>query len=284
MLSVLLATFDRPGPLADVLCDLVAQLPDRAEVIVVDQSPEGSAAQNRAAVAALHDPRFRWVGQRPPGLPEARNRGLRESSGSILLFLDDDVRLAPGCLAAHVAAYADPRVGGVGGRILEARHLPNAAPTVNRLDLGGRVRTNLSGERPVPLDTLKGANMSFRRSAILEASGFDAGFGGTAFLEDADASTRVAARGWDLRFVPEAAVTHLASPRGGVRQTHPIEAERWRFHNTGRFVAKHRPRAARPLVWATFAAIAARRAASWGDPSAVGVLMKALAQGLGSPP
>jgi len=216
---------------------------------------------------------------RPPGLPAARNAGLAQTTGRVVLFLDDDVRLATGCLAAHVAAYADPRVGGVVGRIDEARVRPNASTTVNRVGFGGRVRTNLQGARRQPIATLKGCNMSFLRRAIEQAGGFDPAYSGTAFLEDADASTRVAAAGWELWFEPAAGLQHLSVPSGGVRQPDPHRTEWWRFHNTGYYVRRHRSPLAAPSVALTFAAIASRRAWSWRRPTAMVSLMGALWKG-----
>ncbi len=276
--SIVLCTLGRPRLLVGVLGDLAAQLPARGEVVVVDQSEGEARRATQAWLAARGDARTRLLCAPPRGLPEARNLGLEQARGEVVLFLDDDVRLAPGCVQAHLRALERPGVGAVVGRVVERGMRPNAPPTVNEVGPDGRVRTNLTGRAPQPVGTLKGANMSLRREVLDQMGPFDSGFRGTALLEDADMGERVWRAGWSVWFEPEAELIHLSAPRGGVRQGSDWETERWRFHNTALFLRKHRPRA-RARAWATFAAIALRRAAQWRDPAASLRLMAAFEEG-----
>lgn len=278
-IALAFCTTDRPLPLADALRDAVAQLPADGEIVVIDQSATEPLAQNASMIAALGDPRVRHLHQAERSLPRARNLAIATTSAPILVFFDDDVRIHPGCLAAHATAFADERIGGVVGRIVETRVRPNSAATRNEVDAWGRVRTRLDGTAPQRIGSLKGANMSFRRSALVAAGGFDENYGGTAFLEDADASEAVVRRGLQLWFVPSAEVTHLSHPEGGVRQPDARATERWRFRNTGYFLAKHRP-GSLSRARLTFAAIAARRSAEWRDPLAVPALLRQFERGV----
>jgi GT2 family glycosyltransferase len=276
MLSVVICTRDRPGPLARALADAAAQLPEAAELVVVDQSGDAHAP---AVAAAAQANGARLVRPTERGLPAARNAGLAAARGEIVLFLDDDVRVLPGCLDAHVHAHERPGVGVVAGRIVERSARPNTPATANHLSPGGRVVTNLWGVDPGTVETAKGANMSFKRDALVAAGGFDPRYRGTAFLEDADASVRVARRGYVVRFEPAAEVVHLSASSGGVRPESTREAERWRFVNTGYFVRRHRGRRAGPWLFATFGAVALRRAVAWRDPGSVAWLMRSLREG-----
>ncbi len=279
--AVVVATYNRGAELVDTLRDVQQQLPASGEVWVVDQSEATVRRDNHDFVAWLNDDRFHWIEQEP-SLPRARNTGIARSSADIVWFIDDDVRLSEGCLDGHLRAYKDPRVGGVVGAITERTLRPNAPVTTNRVATNGRVLTNLEGSVAQDIETLKGCNMSFRRRALEQVELFDPGFGGTAFLEDADVSTRVLHQGWVLRFEPTAHLTHLATDRGGVRMGDAIATECWRFQNTGRFVRKHRNRITWPLVMTTFAGIALKRAVQWKDPSAPASLMRALLRGMKS--
>lgn len=278
-LAVVIATLNRPAAVVEAIVDVVEQAPLEIEIAVVDQSDDSAFDTVSVGIEAIADARIRHIRREVRGLVGARNAGIAATTAPIVLFLDDDVRLLTGCIAAHLRAYEDPTVGGVVGRIEERILRPNVATTQNRLDLGGRIRTNLTGRRAQPIQTLKGANMSFRRSALLQAGPFDPGYEGTAFLEDADMSTRVAACGWSLRFEPDAALRHLSLPAGGVRVGSALDTERWRFHNTAYFVRRHRGRRALMPMVATFSAIAIRRSLTWGTPAAVPLLMASLARG-----
>jgi GT2 family glycosyltransferase len=265
-IAVIVCTRDRPAWLARALASLAGQVRE-GRVLVVDQSADdaGRAIAERAGAT--------WLRAPPNGLPAARNRGLAEAAAGgeeVCLFLDDDVHVLPGCVAAHLRAYAArPELGGAVGRIRERVARPNAASVQNRLDLAGRVRTHLDGWWHGDVATLKGAQMSFRTEALLGVGGFDEAMGGTAFLEDAEASLRVARAGWRLQFLPDAVVVHHSAPDGGCRVDDP---EGWRFHNTAYVVGRHRPWAG-PWSAAVFAGVAALRAIEAREPARAARLM-----------
>ncbi len=283
-LSVVIPTLDRPEAARAVALQCLEQAPPNAEIVLVDQSRAAAVRDTAAWVVRRADRRLQHLVLRPEGLPRARNAGLAATTGAVVLFLDDDVTLLPGCLASHLAGYRDPTVGGVVGRILEDRLQPNAWWTTNRIGVGGRIRTRLDGPDPVEVATLKGANMSVRRLAVTQAGPFDPGFAGTSLLEDADLSARLRKVGWRLRYCPDAGVRHHHHPTGGVRAEQPdaVHAEWWRFHNTARFIRKHRGWAGLPPFLATFTAVAVTRAAQWRRPRQAGVLLAALAEGWSS--
>lgn len=262
-LAIVVPTVGRSDVLVPLLEQLLAVAADTDEIVVVDQS---TGEDRTRIVQFAAGRRLRLIHRDQRGLPAARNVGIAATTAPVVLFFDDDVILSPGCLDAHRAAYLDPTIGGVVGRIRERRLKPNSRRITNHIDRGGRIRTNLDGDHPTDVDTLKGANMSFRRQALDEAGPFDEGFGGTALLEDADLSTRVRRLGWRLRYVPGATVDHLHVATGGVRTGTEGTADWWRFHNTGRFVRKHRPRRDLPRVVTTFVAIALLRTVQARDP------------------
>ena len=101
--SIVIPTFrreERLGPLFAALAPQIAALPHPAEVILVDNSPEGSAA------AVLRPDFVRYVHEPRPGVAHARNRGVAEARGSHVVFLDDDELPCAGWLAAFATAAA----------------------------------------------------------------------------------------------------------------------------------------------------------------------------------
>jgi cellulose synthase/poly-beta-1,6-N-acetylglucosamine synthase-like glycosyltransferase len=85
------------------------------EVIVVPDLEDGEVIQRLTARAAV-DPRLRVVPFAHHGKRSALGVGIRRASGEILLLADSDTRWEPGLLAAVLAPFADPKVGGVGTR------------------------------------------------------------------------------------------------------------------------------------------------------------------------
>lgn len=89
----------------------------RTEIVVVD---DGSRDSTPDVIATFEGPNpFRSVRQPNAGLAAARNRGLRESHGEYVIFLDADDRLAPGAVDIGVAQLDQhPEAAFVFGRCL----------------------------------------------------------------------------------------------------------------------------------------------------------------------
>jgi len=93
-ISVVIPTFRRPGPLNEAVRSALAQDGARVDVLVLDDSPEGSGHD---VVAAIADPRVTYRHRAKPsgGNPSlVRNEGWPEARGQLVHFLDDDDRVA----------------------------------------------------------------------------------------------------------------------------------------------------------------------------------------------
>lgn len=222
---------------------------DGWELIVVDQTPEPAVGLQE--LARDRPLQMRYIHITTRGLPNARNVGIREARGDIVLFVDDDVVPDEGLLEGHLAAYADPRVGGVAGRVVEEVAKPQilagggGVGRVRRYD--GRITRHFDARHPCDIDHVPGNNMSFRRQILVDIGGFDRRFGGTAHLEESDVSLRVTARGWRLRFAPEASLTHLSLQVGGCRELDLTKWLYWYGHNYLLFARKNLPGWAFPI-------------------------------------
>ena len=112
-LSILIPTFHREKTVVEAVRSVLADSTLRIEVIVADDSPEGSAAD---AMAAIVDPRVRYLVRDQPtgGFPaRVRNDLVKLSRGRYLYFLDDDDTVSLATLTrivSHMKA-ANVRVG-----------------------------------------------------------------------------------------------------------------------------------------------------------------------------
>ncbi len=155
----------------------------RREIVVVD---DGSPHGNVAAVAGeFHD--VRYVRQAHAGVSVARNRGVQESRGEFLVFLDADDLLFPNALEDGVRALrAHPECAFVYGRCAtvdrEGVPLPSpAVPTVTSDHHAALLRSNFIAIQMV----------MHRRSAFESVGGFRPGMH---MAEDYDLYLRLARR------------------------------------------------------------------------------------------
>lgn len=98
--SVIIPTYQHAGTLAACLDAVLRQTYRDAEVIVVD---DGSTDNTREVLAPYRD-RVRIVVQQNRGANAARNRGLAEAKGELVIFCDADVIMEPDMLTKMVHA------------------------------------------------------------------------------------------------------------------------------------------------------------------------------------
>src|SRR5262249_4130674 len=115
--TVVIPTYNRASRLGDLLRCLTNQGEALARVVVCDDgSSDGTAevvrsfADRLPVVYAHQENRGFRAGQ-------ARNLGIARAVGEVIVFVDDDVLVAPDFVASHVAAHAGASVttGSPGG-------------------------------------------------------------------------------------------------------------------------------------------------------------------------
>src|SRR5712672_3063531 len=106
--SIIIPAYNQARFLGVAIESALRQTFSDLEVIVID---DGSTDQTRQVAAGFGD-RIRYIHQDNTGLPGARNRGIRESSGEYLCFLDSDDFYHPDKLQRQVELLdADPEIG-----------------------------------------------------------------------------------------------------------------------------------------------------------------------------
>ena len=185
-LSLVIPTYNRAAPLLAALESVVRQdlPPQEWECVVVNNnSPDDTEARFGAFAAAHPGVTLRMVREESPGVSYARNRGLAEARGGIVVFIDDDERVNEGFLRAYADFFdSHPEAVVAGGRIVAEYPGGRPAwmskwvemPIANPMDFGDAVRPFPAGRVP------GGGNMAFRRAGLEGFGGFDPSLGRTA--------------------------------------------------------------------------------------------------------
>lgn len=118
-LSVVIPTKNRAAMLRTVLESIERQPadPDVYEVLVIDNGSTdetSSVAENFSGKIK----NFRYFYDARPGLHVGRNKGLLESKGELVGYLDDDVILFPNWINAVIDAFEDKEVVRLGGSVI----------------------------------------------------------------------------------------------------------------------------------------------------------------------
>ena len=99
--SVVIPLYNRAEVVAQTIRSVLEQDFGDFEIIVVD---DGSRDDPEPVIAAIGDPRIRYVRQENAGGGAARNRGIEEARGRYIAFLDSDDQFLPGKLTIMAAA------------------------------------------------------------------------------------------------------------------------------------------------------------------------------------
>jgi N-acetylglucosaminyl-diphospho-decaprenol L-rhamnosyltransferase len=226
------------------------------EVVIVDN---GSSLAEAARLRGLAERNRRVVlmtGQGNVGFARGANLGARKATGDVLVFLNPDAFLQPGCIdALSRAIEGRPVPCLVGGRVLNAdrteqrgarrgditpisalmslSHLATRVPAWSRYEVHWEKDAAPEGVAAIP--TISGACFCMRREDFDAVGGFDEGY--FLHVEDVDLCWRVRKAGGLVLFQPEAEVIHL----GHTSRASPIRVE---FHKGVGLARYFRKRAA----------------------------------------
>lgn len=224
-LSVVIPTYNRAGLLRRSLETLLQQTlpPPLYEIVVVD---DGSTDETPEMVRSLTvDGRVRLVRQPSNrGRSAARNAGVREARGEIIVFVDSDVLVRPDFLAQHLDVH---RTAG--------RPVVGRGPVIPVADVHLPERLPLAKSSPAYLDT---ANASLPRGELLAAGLFDEEMRAYGW-EDVDLGFRLQRRGLRRVFRPEAVAFHVQPAPSADTFDEAVAKERERAHTAFYLYRKH---------------------------------------------
>jgi GT2 family glycosyltransferase len=198
-ISVVMATHNRADLLPRVVEGLAAQDGVPFEVVVVDDASTDDTWQALEGLAAAAPFPLRPIRlTRNVGAATARNVGWKAATAPLIAFTDDDCVPAAGWLAALVRELSDHD-------LVQGRTLPQPDQTAR---FGPFARSiDVTGE----YGYYETCNMGYRRSALVDAGGFDESFR-YPYGEDCDLAWRVKDGGGSSTFATDALVYHEVWP------------------------------------------------------------------------
>lgn len=217
-LSLIIATYNRSASLLRLLGSVVSQSAPKElwECIVVDNNSADDTAEKFARFAADNaECDLRMVTEVKQGLSNARNCGIEASVGHYIAIVDDDQTLEESFVESYIEFFDSfPQAMAAGGAVRAVfesgrpRWMSHYTERMiaNTLDLD--IAVTLFPKNRVPA----GGNMAFRREVFDAVGMFNPQLGrnGASLMggEENDLFARIRECGYDIFFVPNAAIEH----------------------------------------------------------------------------
>lgn len=203
-ISVIIPTYTRTKELRDALYSVLKQTIAAEEVIIVDDSDDDRIKKLISELKHIFknkDMTLKYIrNKREKSLTIARNIGIENSAGDIILFLDDDVILDENYIEEILKVHEEhPTAFGVQGHITNIK-VSKFQNMINKILFFSYLEENKCRVLPsacntypyiltkvIPCQWLSGSNCSYKRE-ILEEFQFDENLKKYSYSEDVDMS------------------------------------------------------------------------------------------------
>lgn len=219
MLTVIICTYNREKYIGPLLESIAANdLPKcDYEILLVDNNCTDNTHSVCEAFAAAHkDVHFRYTTEPEQGLSAARNRGIREAHGDVLVYVDDDALVDTHYLRDYAEWFAaHPETMACGGPIeplYETQEPSWMTPYIKALltawmDCGDQVREYPKGLYP------GGGNAAYRKEVFERVGLFNTAFGrkGGNLMgsEEKDIFDKMHAQRMQILYLPQPVLHHI---------------------------------------------------------------------------
>lgn len=206
-ISVVICTYNRAIILERCIESLKIQTYPIFEIIVVN----GPSTDETDKVLEKYQ-EIKIVNERKlNGLSFARNLGIKEANGEIIVFIDDDSVADKNWIKYLVEGYTDESIGGVGGIVLNMVDNSNQFKNgyISRAGIPSFINENdLDYNDPKGnfFNYIMGTNSSFKKKLLDEIGLFDEQI--KYYLDEADVCVRVIRSGHKIKHVQDAIVFH----------------------------------------------------------------------------
>ncbi len=196
--TVIIPAFNSEATIRECLGNVLSQKGVGSfEVIVVD---DGSTDKTAEIVKKFR--KVKLIQQKNSGPAAARNKGVKQAKGEIVVFTDDDCIAEKGWLKEMLAPFNDSEVSGVQGSYKTSQ--PELIARFSQLEIEHRYKRLLKKKF---IDFIGSYSAAYRKKDFLEAGGFDSKVT-IASGEDPDFSFKLSEMGKKLVFTSKARVYH----------------------------------------------------------------------------
>lgn len=219
MITVIICTYNREkyiGQLLDSLAKNDYPESDYEIVLVNNNSTDNTRLICERFAANHQNISFRYVEEHEQGLSAARNRGIKEAKGDIVIYVDDDALVDSDYIRTYAEHFSSfPETMAAGGPIeplYETKEPSWMSPYTKALltawmNYGDKVREYPSGRFP------GGGNAAYRKSVFDKVGLFNTDLGrkGTALLasEEKDIFDKMRQLGMRVLYLPTPVLHHI---------------------------------------------------------------------------
>lgn len=222
MLSLIVCTYNRDKYLYGALqCIAENGFPKEAyEIVLVNNmSTDNTEVECKRFENDYPDVDFRYFVETNQGLSFARNRGIKESRGEVLVFLDDDSYIQEGYLNnLQKQLEAHPDVDAFGGKILPVFESGEAPKWLSKWNYSWVSAIDM-GDKACPFNGKAfpiGANMGVRKTMLNKTGAFNTQLGRSKKNlmggEEKDLFERIRMMGGNIYYFPDVVVHHVIPP------------------------------------------------------------------------
>lgn len=219
LISAIICTYNRDKYLYNVLKSLADNdlSNDKYEIVVVDNnSTDNTKSEYERFVVDFPQVRISYCFERNQGLSYARNRGLDESKGDVVVYVDDDARVNNIYLRTYYEFFEKrPDCDAAGGPIIPIYESsePKWISYYTRLLLTGYLYKGKT-EKPFSGSSYPGGgNAAYRMSVFDKVGKFNVDLGrkGTGLMasEEKDIFDKMHSLGMKIQYLPDAVLYHI---------------------------------------------------------------------------
>lgn len=219
MLSLIICTYNRDKYIYNVLKSIAENdypHTDYEIVLVNNNSTDNTESECKRFQQEFPDIRFNYCVETNQGLSYARNRGIRESKGDILVYVDDDALVNKEYLQTYATFFEkNPDIAAAGGSIIPQYETeePNWMSHYTRQLITGKLYLG-DKEREFPKNAFPGGGNAAYRKAVFDKIGLfnvELGRKGNSLIgaEEKDLFDKMTTIGIRFFYLPTAILYHI---------------------------------------------------------------------------